>query len=241
MAQRTRIRRGWWWAAAALLTLAALLFAAWQIADARCFTLTGSVTCRVETKAPMVALSFDDGPTRSGVAAVMPILRRHGAHATFFLIGNEAAARPALVRALLAEGHEIGNHSYSHVRMIGRSAAYYDEEISRTDTVLRRAGARPRLFRPPYGKKLIGLPRAVERHGYRMITWDVEDPAQATDARNYADRLLREVRPGSIILMHVMYAPNDMAREALPLVLAGLRARGLQVVTVSALLEQARN
>jgi len=241
MAQRTRIRRSGWWAVAALLTLAALLFAAWQIADARCFTLTGSVTCRVETKAPMVALSFDDGPTRSGVAAVMPILRRHGARATFFLIGNEAAARPALVRALLADGHEIGNHSYSHVRMIGRSAAYYDEEISRTDTVLRRAGARPRLFRPPYGKKLIGLPRAVERHGYRMITWDVEDPAQATDARNYADRLLREVRPGSIILMHVMYAPNDMAREALPLVLAGLRARGLQVVTVSALLEQVRN
>ena len=241
MAQRTRIRRGWWWAAAALLAPVALLISAWQIADARCFTLTGSVTCRVETKAPMVALSFDDGPTRAAVAAVTPILRRHGAHATFFLIGNEAQARPALVRALLAEGHEIGNHSYSHVRMIGRSAAYYDEEIARTDTVLRRAGARPRLFRPPYGKKLIGLPRAVERHGYRMITWDVEDPAQATDARNYADRLLREVRPGSIILMHVMYAPNDMAREALPLVLAGLRARGLQVVTVSALLEQARN
>lgn len=239
MARGPRIRRSFRWAAAVVIVLAALQLAAWKIADARCFTIAGSTTCRIDTKVPMVALTFDDGPTRAGLTAALPVLRRHGAHATFFLIGNEAEARPELVRALTAEGQEIGNHSYSHPRMIFRSAGFYDEEIARTDAVLRRAGAAPRLFRPPYGKKLIGLPRAVERRGYRMITWDVEDPPGATSARDYADRLLRDVRPGSIILMHVMYSPNGVAREALPLVLAGLRERGLQAVTVGRLLQEA--
>ena len=239
MAHRPKLRRSVRCAAATLLTLLGLAFAAWKVADARCFTLVGSTVCRVETSAPMVALSFDDGPTRTGVAAVAPVLRRHGARATFFLTGNEAEARPELVRALLAEGHEVGNHSYSHARMIGRRAGFYETEIARTDAVLRRAGANPRFFRPPFGKKLIGLPRAVERRGYQMITWDVEDPPGAQSARDYAERLLRDVRPGSIILMHVMYPANDAAREALPLVLDGLRQRGLHVVTVGRLLEEA--
>lgn len=239
MAKSWTIRRSLRWVAGGTLALLLLNLAAWRISDARCFTLVGSTTCRVETRAPMVALSFDDGPTAAGVGEAIAALRRNGAHATFFVIGNEVEARPALVGALLAEGHEVGNHSFSHPRMVGRPASFYDGEIARTDAVLRRAGARPRLFRPPYGKKLVGLPRAVARNGYRMITWDVEDPPNATNARDYADRLLRDVRPGSIILMHIMYPPNRVAREALPLVLDGLRERGLQVVTVGRLLEEA--
>ena len=84
------------------------------------------------------------------------------------------------------------------------------------------------------------MPRAVARNGYAMIMWDIEDPPGARNARDYADRLLRDVRPGSIILMHIMYRPNRIAREALPLVLRGLAERGFRVVTVGELLRLRR-
>jgi peptidoglycan/xylan/chitin deacetylase (PgdA/CDA1 family) len=126
--------------------------------------------------------------------------------------------------------------------MIGRSAAFYDSEIARTDAALRRAGvAAPDLFRPPYGKKLIGLPRAIARHGYKMILWDVEDPRGARDPADYAARIVRQARPGSIVLMHIMFSANGTARAALPMVLRGLQARGFNVVTVGELLKLRRS
>lgn len=223
--------------AAVLVLLLALQMTLFEISRARCFSLVGEAICRVETRAPVVALTFDDGPTERGVELTRRVLRENGAHATFFLIGNEVAGREGLVRQLVADGHEIGNHSYSHPRMIFHWPGYYDDQISRADAILRRSGVpAPSLFRPPYGKKLIGLPNALARHNYRMIMWDVEDPPGATDPRAYAARIVRQARPGSIILMHVMYTPNDVAREALPLVVRGLRARGFRLVTVSELL-----
>jgi peptidoglycan/xylan/chitin deacetylase (PgdA/CDA1 family) len=213
------------------------LFATWQISKARCFTLTGAVTCRVKTQTRAVALTFDDGPTEHGVTQVATVLKSHGARATFFLIGREAKEKPELVRRLIADGHEIGNHSYSHRQMLLQSKSYYGEEIRRTDEALRQAGvARPRWFRPPFGKKLVGLPRAVAEEGYSMVTWDVEEPSAAAQPQAYADEVLKRVRPGSIIIMHVMYKANAPARAALPLILAGLKSRGYQVVTVGELM-----
>lgn len=219
--------------------LAGATLAIFQVSRARCFALVGDAICRVETAEPLVALSFDDGPTPEGVALATAALREHGAHATFFLIGGSVEENMPLVRRLLAEGHEIGNHSYSHARMIFHRRGWYDDEVMRADAALRAAGgASPTLFRPPYGRKLIGLPNALARHNYRMIMWDVEDPPGAADARAYADGILRQARPGSIILMHVMYRSNRVAREALPMVLRGLRERGLRVVTVGELLRR---
>ena len=236
-----RTRKTALWSVAALAGLLGAAFALFQVSKARCFSLTGEAICHVDTPEPVVALTFDDGPTPEGVQWATAVLRRSGAHATFFLIGAEIDGREPLVRRLLAEGHEIGNHSFSHVRMIGHSAAFYDAEIARTDAALRRAGVpSPSLFRPPYGKKLIGLPNALARHDYRMIMWDVEDPPGAATPRAYAEQAVREARPGSIILMHVMYRGNRVAREALPLVVQGLRARGFRLVTVSELLRHRR-
>jgi peptidoglycan/xylan/chitin deacetylase (PgdA/CDA1 family) len=221
----------------AVVLLLAAVFAVFEISRARCFSLVGEAICHVETNAPLVALSFDDGPTPDGVAWASAVLRPSHAHATFFAIGGEIPGHEALIRGLLAEGHEVGNHSFSHVRMAMHSDAFYDDEIMRTDVLLRGAGvAAPNLFRPPYGKKLIGLPLALERHHYRMIMWDVEDPLDAQTPQAYADAVVREARRGSIILMHVMYSGNRIARAALPLVVRGLEARGLRIVTVGELL-----
>jgi peptidoglycan/xylan/chitin deacetylase (PgdA/CDA1 family) len=220
--------------AACLLAVAAIAFAINRVSKARCFTLTGNAICRVQTNAPLVALTFDDGPTEQGLDAVLPLLRRYHAKGTFFMIGK--LADPSLVRRVVAEGHEVGNHSYHHKRMIFRPAAYYDSEISRTDAVLEGGGApHPTLFRPPFGKKLFGLPLAVERSGKRMIMWDAGDPPDR-DPRAYAAKVLADVRPGSIVLMHPMYQRNATERAALPLILAELTRRGYRLVTVSDLL-----
>jgi peptidoglycan-N-acetylglucosamine deacetylase len=222
----------------ALLLLAAALF---QVSKARCFALVGEPICRVETDAPVVALTFDDGPTPQGVAWASQVLRQHDARGTFFLIGEAVPGQESLVRTLVADGHEIGNHSFSHVRMVGHGAAFYDSEIMRTDALLRAAGApRPTLFRPPYGKKLIGLPRALARHDYRLIMWDIEDPPGAGTPQEYARQMVDQARPGSILLVHLMYRSNGVAREALPLIVEGLARRGFRMVTVSELLRQER-
>lgn len=230
-------------AAPALLTLVVLaiigLAIAHQLSNARCFVLTGPVVCRVETAEPLVALSFDDGPTEAGLAAVLPVLEQYDAHATFFVVGREASARPELLATLAQAGHEVGNHSYSHQRMVLRPQAFYDAEIAGTQTVLAQAGVASGLFRPPYGKKLLGLPASVARHRLRLIMWDVEDP-KTGDPDRFAREVLAEVRPGSIILLHPMYASNETARRALPQILAGLRARGYRAVTVGSLLAAER-
>ena len=221
--------------AAAGLALAAAGVGLFELSRARCVSLVAPVVCRVHTTAPVVALSFDDGPTERGVNAILPELARTQAHATFFLIGGEAEKHPELVRALLAAGHEVGNHTYSHRRNVGHSQAFYDSEIARTQSVLRAAGANPRLVRPPYGKKLIGLPVAIKRAGLTMVTWDIEDPP-TQDPRRFADAVVRQAHPGGIILIHAMYASNGTARAALPMILDGLRARHFRVVSVSELL-----
>ena len=204
------------------------------ISKARCFSLTGEAICRVKTEQKLIALTFDDGPTKEGLDAVLPMLRRHGAKGTFFLIG--AHAKPDLVRRIVSGGHEVGNHGYRHARMVFHSSDFYDVEIQRTDAILQQGGApRPSLFRPPFGKKLIGLPLAVERNGHRMVMWDSGDPPDR-DPATYAAKVLQDVQPGSIVLIHPMYPANATERAALPLILEGLSKRGYRMVTVSELL-----
>ena len=237
-----RLRRRWLKRGAiAGVAVVAALFGTFAVAKSECFQLVGDVTCRVETERRIVALSFDDGPTRRGLDAVLPVLDKAGIKATFFLIGKDVEANPDQVRRLVDEGHEIGNHSYSHARMVGHSDRFYREEVERTDALLRKAGAEQlRWFRPPYGTRLTGLPAAVENAGYQTVTWDVADRvARNRTAEAYAGDILARVRPGSIILMHPMYRGNNIEREALPLVIAGLQQRGYDIVPVGTLLDAA--
>lgn len=231
-------------AATAALTSAVVLaglYGLHRLSKARCLGWAGPVVCRVETQERVVALTFDDGPTARGVDAVLPVLRERGVKATFFLIGRETAERPDLAARLKAEGHELGNHGFSHVRMVGRPQSFYEQEIARTDALLRAAGeTRPTMFRPPYGSRLWGLHVAARRSGHRVVTWDVEpDSFDLPTPEAYAAHVLDRVRPGSIVLIHPMYGSNETARAALPLVLDGLAARGYRVGAVSELLAAA--
>ena len=224
-------------AAAITAALLVLLYATFEISKAACWQLIGTPLCKVETDEKLIALTFDDGPTPLGVDAVLPVLERYGAHGTFFLVGQQMEWHPDQARRLVAGGHELGNHSFYHQRMWGLFPGAYEAEIRRTDALLRAAGeAHPIFFRPPNGKKLTGLPIAVQRAGYRTVTWDHEDPMTAADARTFADMTLARIRPGSIVVMHIMYGPGQVQRDALPLILEGLKARGYRAVTVGELL-----
>ena len=224
-------------AGVAIVAVLALLVGLNSLSKAPCLQLVGDLTCRVETDDKIVALTFDDGPTPRGVAAVLPILDRYDARAPFFLIGEDLKRPPQAARQILAAGHELGNHTYSHQRNVGRSRAFYREELGKTRQLLRAVGSDSDLFRPPYGRKLVGLPLEVERAGLKTITWDVADRAEEfPEPADYARDIVERARPGSIILIHPMYRGNATAREALPMNLAQLRDRGYDIVTVSELL-----
>ncbi len=223
---------------AAVATIVVLL-AAWHVARAP-WQLMGVTVDRVRTDKPVVALTFDDGPTREWTGPVLATLEREGVRATFFLIGESVDANPAEARAIVDAGHEVGNHSYTHQRMVLRSAAFVRSEIERTDAALGRAGWQERiLFRSPYCKKFFVLPHYLSQNGRVNVFWDVQD-SPAADAPQLASAMLAHTRTGSVILMHVMYDSGQRSREALPLIIRGLRARGFGFVTVSELMNERR-
>ena len=211
-----------------------------QIARSRTFQFFSRPVARVTTTDSVVALTFDDGPTTARVDSILEMLSARRVRATFFLIGNEIASAPAAARALVAAGHEIGNHTSTHAHMIFRTTGTYRAEITRTDSLLRAAGARePIFFRPPYCYKLIGLPYVLWRMGRTTVTWDVEPESFAAVVRTpdgIVRHVLSRVRPGSIILLHPWYPGGVTTRAAIPVLIDSLRARGYAIETVSGLL-----
>lgn len=216
------------------------LFGALQLANARTFQLFGHLVARVDTDRAVVALTFDDGPTTDHTQPVLDILKAYDVRATFFLTGREAVENPQEVKAIADGGHEIGNHSWSHSRMILVSPTTVREEIETTDAAIRDAGYQGELhFRPPYGKKLVSLPWYLAQNDRTTVMWDVEpeaDPVAAADPQAMADYVIANATNGSIIIMHVMYESREVSRQALPALIDGLKARGFKFVTVSELL-----
>lgn len=224
----------------------ALLLAAGlrMLARSRSYQLFSRPVSRVATSDSVVALTFDDGPTEARADSLLRLLRSRNVRATFFLIGGDITSSPAAARALAADGHELGNHTYTHNHMVFKTPATYRSEVARTDSLLRAAGARdPIFFRPPYGYKLIGLPYVLWRMGRTTVTWDIE-PESYPDVARSADRIvqhvLERVRPGSIVLLHPWYASGAPTRAALPTLIDSLRARGYAIATVGDLLARNR-
>lgn len=210
------------------------------ISNHRQFQLFGEVITRVPTTKKWVALTFDDGPTLRYLPQILRSLREHQARATFFVVGQAAKQHPRSMRQIVQAGHELGNHSYTHARMLFQSQAWLHREIEQTTQLIRQAGQQGAIhFRPPYGKKLVTLPWYLAKHRIKNIMWDVEPesfPAQTQTPTQFAAYVLQRIKPGSIVLMHVMFRSRRVSRQALPLILKGLQKRGYRCVTVSTLL-----
>lgn len=215
-----------------------------QLARARTFQLFGVLVAETQPRERVVALTFDDGPGDRIVDSLIDVLRIHGAHATFFLTGRELAESPEAGAKLVAAGHELGNHSWSHARLIFKTATRLRAEIERTDSLLRLAGQRePIYFRPPYGYKLLGLPRYLERSGRTTVMWSIEPDSYADVAATPAGivrHVLDRVHPGSIIILHPWYPSRRTSRAAIGPLVDSLHAHGYRVETVGALIEASR-
>ena len=214
-----------------------LLFGAFKLMNARTFQLFGGLTDKVETNQKVVGLTFDDGPTKN-VDDIIALLKKYDIKATFFLIGNEMEENPEEAKKLVEEGHQIGNHTYSHHRMILKSPSFIKEEIEKTDDLIREAGySRDIDFRPPNGKKMVGLPYYLSKHDRDTIMWDIEPDTFYTDADDKIDYVNDNVTPGSIILMHAMYDKSGEELKALEAIIQSLADQGYAFVTVNELQE----
>jgi peptidoglycan/xylan/chitin deacetylase (PgdA/CDA1 family) len=185
---------------------------------------------------PAVALSFDDGPG-AVTGAVLDVLGRRGARATFNVLGTRARAGAALLRRTVAEGHEVGVHGWTHRVMAGTPGRSAAELLRARAAIARWSGVRPRVYRPPYGIADRGLVAAARLAGLVTVGWDV-DPHDFEEpgADAIRDRVLGAIRPGSIVLLHDDRAELLATAEALEAILPELAARGLEPVTLSDLL-----
>jgi len=186
-----------------------------------------------------IALTFDNGPSPQGTEVVLDILRREKVTATFFLLGRAAEAYPDLARAIVSEGHLVGNHGYRHRNLIWCGPRTTAREIDRGyHAIATVCGVEPTLFRPPYGTRNLFLPGLLERRGWRMVHWS----RSAGDWRRHGARRLdawvHRVRGGDILLWHdgTRYdwvIPRTVTVAALSQVIPYLRRRGFEFVPVS--------
>lgn len=225
-----------------LLTITLTLVAAvglYLLMNARCYQLLGDLVCHGANDHKQIALTFDDAPSEHTSDAVLAVLAEKNVKATFFMIGENMARHPQAAQRIAAAGHELGNHSYSHRRFLLRSPAFIAREIEDTNALIRAAGYHgPIHFRPPYGKKLLGLPWYLARHHITTVMWDSE-PArqQPPTAEAITAAALAQAHNGAIILLHPFCPDTCRAeREALPHIIDGLHAQSYTLVTVSALL-----
>jgi peptidoglycan-N-acetylglucosamine deacetylase len=212
-----------------------LLFGSYKVMNSRTFQFFGGLTSQVKTEEKVVALTFDDGPTKN-VDDILPLLEKYNAKATFFLIGNNIEKNPEEAQKIANAGHQIGNHTYSHERMVLKSPSFIKEEIEKTNALIREAGYKGEIdFRPPNGKKLIGLPYYLHKQNMDTITWNMEPDTYYTASADKIDYVRKNVKPGSIILLHPMYDRTGEELKTIEGVLKALTEQGYKFVTVNEL------
>lgn len=212
-----------------------------ELSKAKTFQFFGGLITNVETNEKVAALTFDDGP---GIHTdkILEILRNHNVKATFYLTGHEIEKNYNEARKIAQEGHEIGNHSYSHKRMIFKSPSFIKEEVERTDELIRQIGYEGEItFRPPYGKRLLVLPHYLSKHERNTILWNIEPEKFAADSNNIANYVTDNIVPGSIILLHVMYESRLESLQSVEDIVIALKEQGYSFATISELLERKKD
>ena len=223
------------------ICLAACFFAvglATQSAQAR--VVEGNVIMDQPMRENLCALTFDDGPSIN-TPHLLDMLEEYGIPATFFMLGNQAERHPDIVKRVIAEGHEVGNHSYSHPNLRVVSLARKEEELRRTDTILRNLGASPQFMRPPYGSYDASTEKVAASLGLSLMLWSMDSRDWQRLPDNYAT--LRNNRgtvyaPGTLRGIFLFHDSHKRTVDDLPRIIRDLRAGGCQrFVTVTDYLE----
>ncbi|UNO39354.1 polysaccharide deacetylase family protein [Streptomyces sp. MST-110588] len=188
---------------------------------------------RGPASAPKVALTFDDGPCPPYTGEILDVLRVHQVPATFFCVGLHADAHPEVLERIAAQGHHIGNHTWSHPYLPDLTRAELDFQIDATNRAVRRVtGTEPRLLRPPYGSRTPEVLRWLADRGMTTVLWD-NDPCDwaVPGAEAIAGAVVEQTRNGSIVLMHDGGGDRSQTVAALPGIIGQLAARGHEFVT----------
>ncbi|HEV2175899.1 MAG TPA: polysaccharide deacetylase family protein [Terriglobia bacterium] len=203
--------------------------------------MLGPTLVRGPADRPRIALTFDDGPARPSTEQILDTLRREQVPAAFFVCGKNVERYPEVVRRIQAEGHTLGNHTYSHPLLYLKGRARIAAEIDRTQAAIEHAvGERPRLFRPPYGVRWFGLFPLLRERGLSVVQWsDTGFDWKENGPAEIARLALRNLKSGSVILLHDGREPREPQEvdacatvEALPMIIEGARKAGLEWVSV---------
>ncbi|MCJ7796730.1 MAG: polysaccharide deacetylase family protein, partial [Thermoleophilia bacterium] len=222
----------------AAVTLAVTLCLALAVlGSAAAWAAPATTVTRGPTDRPRIALTFDDNYQPGRALAVIDVLERYRVPATMFVIGSGITAYPSITKAIADGGFEVGDHSQSHAVLTKLSGTSLLKEIGAGTTAFNRATGRRTapLLRPPYGATNSTVAAAAGEKGFRyVVLWDVDTNDWKGLAGTIRDHVLSHAHKGAIVLMHLS-APHTAA--ALPGIISGLRDRGYELVTVSALLK----
>lgn len=209
-----------------------------ELVNSSTFQLFGDYVARVDVDERVVALTFDDGPVPWRTPSVLDLLDRYSVKATFFMMGRNVERFPAVARDVIRRGHEVGNHSYSHPKLVLMSPGRVRDEIERTDKLLREVGVTGDIhFRPPHASKFIVLPYVLRQMKKLSVLGDVSaDEWRDRPAAAMTESILRRTRPGSIIGLHD--PANVEMLKTLEAILPALKAQGYRFETVSELVRR---
>lgn len=156
------------------------------------------------SKGKCIALTFDDGPSEN-TNQVLDILKKYNIHATFFLIGSKVEAHQEVIKRLVSEGHQLGNHTYHHSKSMGfYPVGKLTEELESTRSVVKQlTGLNMNLYRPPFGVTTPNLAKVVSQLRLKVIGWSVRSfDTTAQSAERIIQRVLKQTKPGSVVLLH---------------------------------------
>jgi peptidoglycan-N-acetylglucosamine deacetylase len=194
------------------------------------------IICKANTDKKEIAISFDDGPAENYTQQILAVLKADNVKATFFCIGNRIAGNEAILKQVQAEGHTIGNHSYSHhfwfdmygVKKMQADMRQMDSEMERV------TGLKPKLFRPPYGVTNPNLAKAIKNGGYRAVGWNVRSlDTVAKDKKQLLNKINAGIKPGAVFLFH---DTCKITLDILPEFIQEVKNRGYNIIPLDKLL-----
>ncbi len=212
--------------------------------------ILGDAIFSVKTQKKVVALTFDDGPAIPYTKDILQVLQKHNIKATFFILGQNAENNLDIVKKIHGAGHELGNHSWSHKRLVFKSPNFIRNEIEKTDNLIRSSGYNKTIhFRAPYGNKLVILPLILKSMNRPHILFDViANDWENTEPEAIVNLIIKQIHPGAIIVLHDGIVQEEVSKsltkedrintvKALEILIPRLLDDGYQFVTIGELLE----
>ena len=194
------------------------------------------IVCKATIDKKEIAISFDDGPAENYTQQILAILKAEEVKATFFCIGNRIAGNEAILKLVQADGHIIGNHSYSHHFWFDMYAAKkMQQDLKQMDVEMERVtGLKPKLFRPPYGVTNPNLAKAIKNGGYTPVGWSVRSmDTVIKDGKKLLEKINQGIKPGAVFLFH---DTSKTTLDILPQFIQEVKKRGYNIIPLDKLL-----